>query len=79
MPDITLVVRGLADTEEAERLERTLSRLGFVNLVNVDPTKELVAVSYEGAEAELGEIGDALRDAGYEFEPSPGTKEVDGG
>ncbi len=73
MPDVTLVVRDLPDAEDAERLERALGRLSFVNLANVDPEKGLVAVSYEGGEAELGRIGDALEEAGYDFEPSPGA------
>jgi hypothetical protein len=73
MPDVTLVVRDLSDAENAERLERALGRLSFVNLVNVDSEKGLVAVSYEGGEAELGKIGDALEKAGHDFEPSPGA------
>ncbi len=73
MPDVTLVVRSLA---ESERLERALARLGFVEEVNVDPTKGLVAVSYEGGEAELEEIGRVIEEAGYEYELSPGAGEV---
>ena len=78
MPDITLVVRGLSETVEAERLERALVRLGFVDVVNVDPAKELIAVSYEGGEAELDRIWQAVRDAGYEPELTPGAGEVAG-
>jgi copper chaperone CopZ len=44
-----------------------------VNLVNVDSEKGLVAVSYDGGEAELGEIQDAIEEAGHEVEPSPGA------
>ena len=76
MPDITLMVRGFAETGESQRLQRALARLGFVEEVNADPAKELVAVSYEGGEAELEEIGQAVREAGYEFEHSPGAEEV---
>ena len=76
MPDVTLVVRGLAETGESERLERTLRRLGFVEEVNVDSAKELLAVSYEGGEEELEEIGQVVKEAGYEYEPSPGAGEV---
>lgn len=79
MPDVTLVVRGLAGADDAERLERALSRLGAVREVNVDPEKGLLAVSYEGGEAELGQIEEAVRDAGYEYEPSPGAREAGGG
>ena len=76
MPDVTLVVRGLAETGESERLERALRRLGFVEEVNVDSAKELLAISYEGGEEELEEIGRAVKEAGYEYEPSPGAGEV---
>ena len=78
MPDVPLVVRGLAETGESERLERALARLGFVGLVNVNPTKELLAVSYEGGEAELDRIRQAVREAGYEPELTPGAGEVAG-
>jgi copper chaperone CopZ len=76
MPDVTLVVRDLAKTEDAERLVRALTRLGFVGEVNVDPAKELVAVSYEGGEAKLEEIGRAVEEAGYGYELTPGAGEV---
>ena len=73
MPDVTLVVRDLSGAEDAERLERALGRLSFVELVNVDSEKGLVAVSFEGGEAELEEIGSAVEKAGHDFEPSPGA------
>jgi copper chaperone CopZ len=73
MPDVTLVVRDLSDAEDTERLERALERLSFVNLVNVDSERGLVAVSYEGGEAELEEIGGVVEEAGHDFEPSPGA------
>ncbi len=78
MPDVTLVVRGLAETGESERLKRALTRLGFVQEVAADSAKELVAVSYEGGEAELGQIEDAVREAGYEVEPTPGARKAGG-
>ncbi len=78
MPNITLVVRGLMETGEPDRLEKAVSRLGFVETVNVDSTKGLLAVSYEGGEAELGRIEQAVRDAGYEPEPTPGAKNAGG-
>jgi len=34
MPDVTLVVRGLAGADDAERLERALTRLGAVMAVD---------------------------------------------
>jgi copper chaperone CopZ len=73
LPDVTFVVSDLAGAEEAEKLERALTRLEFVELVNVDSEKGLVAVSYEGGEAELERIGDAIDEAGHAAEPSPGA------
>lgn len=73
MPDVAFVVKDLGDAEDAEKLGRVLSRVGCVNLVNVDPEKGLVAVSYDGGEAELGEIQGAMEEAGHEVEPSPGA------
>ena len=73
MPDVTFLVGDLAGEEDSEKLERALSRLEFVELVNVDSEKGLVAVSYEGGEAELGQIGDAIEEAGHAAEPSPGA------
>jgi copper chaperone CopZ len=73
MPDITFVVSDLADVEESENLERALARLEFVDLVNVDSERGLVAVSYEGGEAELRGIEEAIEEAGHRVEPSPGA------
>ena len=74
MPDVTFVISDVTGAEESEKLERALlTRLEFVNLVNVDSEKGLVAVSYEGGEEELGRIEDAIEEAGYEAEPSPGA------
>jgi copper chaperone CopZ len=73
MPDVTFMVSGVTDAEESEKLERALTRLEFVKLVNVDYNRELVAVSYEGGEEELGGIEGAIRDAGHDAEPSPGA------
>ena len=64
MPDVTLIVQDLSGADDAERLERAIGRLSFVELVNVDPEKGLVAVSYEGGEAELEKIGEAIEEAG---------------
>ena len=76
MPDVTLVVHGLAETGESERLKRALARLGFVNEVNMDVTKELLAISYEGGEAELEEIGRTVEETGHEYELTPGAGEM---
>ncbi|HEX4992225.1 MAG TPA: heavy-metal-associated domain-containing protein [Rubrobacteraceae bacterium] len=76
MPDVTLVVQDLSGAEDAERLERALGRLAFVELVNVDPEKGLVAVSYEGGQTELERIETAIEEAGHDFEPSPGADHI---
>ena len=73
MPDVTFVVRDIAGAESAEKLERALTRLGPVNLVNVDSEKGLVAVSFEGGEAALEKVRAAIERAGHEVEPSPGA------
>jgi copper chaperone CopZ len=73
MPDVTFMVSDVTSAEESEKLEQTITRLEFVELVNVDSERELVAVSYEGGEEELGKIGDAIEEAGYQAEPSPGA------
>jgi copper chaperone CopZ len=73
VPDVTFLVSDVTGAEEAEKLERALTRLEFVDLVNVDSEKRLVAVSYEGGEAELGRIGDAIEEAGHAAKPSPGA------
>jgi copper chaperone CopZ len=73
MPDVTFLVSDLAEAEEAGKLERALTRLEFVDLVNVDSEKGLVAISYDGGEEELGRIGSAIEEAGHVAEPSPGA------
>ena len=73
MPDVTFMVSDLADVEESENLERALARLEFVDLVNVDSERGLVAVSYEGGEAELRGIEETIEEAGHRVEPSPGA------
>ena len=76
MPDVSLMVKDLNSPEAAERLEWALGRLEPVNLVNVDSEKGLVAVSYDGGDAELESIGRAVREAGHDFELSPGAGRV---
>ena len=73
MPDLTFMVSDLASAEDSEKLERALTRLDFVNLVNVDSEKGLVAVSYEGGETELEKIEGAIEEAGHDAKPSPGA------
>lgn len=77
MPDITLIVKNLKNGGGAERLERALSRLDFVRLAGVDEEKGLVAVSYDGAEPELGEIKSAIEEAGFEWGATPGASRIE--
>ncbi len=78
MPDVTLVVRGLADAGEAERLRTAIERIGEVRAANVDAEKGLLAVSYEGGEAELARIEEAVEAAGFEPEPTLGAENAGG-
>lgn len=78
MPDVSLVVRDLKGAEDAGRLERAVGRLPFVDLVHVDSEKGLLAVSYEGGEAELEKIERAVKETGHDFEPSPGADQISG-
>jgi len=73
VPDVTFLTSDLTGADDAEKLERALTRLEFVDLVNVDSERSLIAVSYEGGEAELERIGDAIEEAGHTAEPSPGA------
>jgi copper chaperone CopZ len=73
MPDVTFVVSDFVDAEASEKLERALTRLEFVDLANVDSERGLVAVSYEGGEAELERIEGAIEETGHDAEPSPGA------
>ncbi len=77
MPDITLKVKNVKNDEDAERLERSLSRLEAVDLVKVDAEKGLVAVSFRGGEVELGEIEAAIGEAGFECEATPGARRLE--
>jgi copper chaperone CopZ len=73
MPDVTFMVSDFAGAEETENVERALTRLEFVDLVNVDSERGLVAVSYEGGEVELRGLEEAIEEAGHRVEPSPGA------
>jgi cation transport ATPase len=79
VPDLTLNVRGPQDAGSGERLERALRRLPFVERAALDLERSLLAVSYEGAAAELREIESTIERAGYEFEETPGAEQVSGG
>jgi copper chaperone CopZ len=76
MPDVTLRVQNFSDASEAARLERALSRLGFVNEVKADAGRGLVAISYEGGKEELTQIGHAVEESGHKFESTAGAKEA---
>jgi copper chaperone CopZ len=76
MADVTLVVRDLGGSEDAERLERAISRLDFVRATSVDSDSGLVAVSYDGGAAELKRIERVISEAGHDLEHSPGADQV---
>jgi hypothetical protein len=76
MPDVTLKLKETPDASDAERLARALNRLDFVELVNVDAGKELVAVSYTGGADDLAEIGRTVKEAGYGYETTPGADHI---
>ena len=78
MPDVTLVIRGLNDPGKAERLQAAVERVGAVRAASVNAGKGLLAVSYEGGAAELAQIEDAIKDAGFEPEPTPGAENAGG-
>lgn len=78
MPDVTLKVQDLTDAESAEKLERSLKRLEFVKEANADADKGLVAVSYEGGETEQRRLEETVKEAGHDFEPSPGARKLEG-
>ena len=73
MPDVTLIVQDLSGAEDAERLERAIGRLSFVELVNVDPEKGS-SPSPTRAEKRVGEDREAIEEAGHDYEPSPGAE-----
>lgn len=77
MPDVTLKLTDAPDTAGAEKLERALKRLDFVELVNVDSEKELLAVSYTGGSKEIEQIGRAIEEAGHGYDTLPGADHVD--
>lgn len=77
MPDLTLKINNLKGGEDAERLGRALSRMSFVELVNVDEEKRLAAVSYDGGGAELREIEAVVEEAGFEYEETPGASRLE--
>jgi hypothetical protein len=47
-----------------------------VETIEVNSAKELLAVSYNGGEVELGRVEQVVRDVGYEPERSPGAENV---
>jgi copper chaperone CopZ len=49
-----------------EDLEEALRKLEYVSEVEVDPPGSVVAVSFEGGQAEREEIERAVEEAGYE-------------
>lgn len=67
MEDVHVYVERPAGKEGTtlEDLGEALRALGHVSGVNVNPTGNVVAVSYEGGNAEREEIKRTVEDAGY--------------
>lgn len=55
------------DVPGLEGLEDVLQRLEHVSEAQADPTGSVVAVSFEGGQAEQQEIERAIKEAGYEI------------
>jgi copper chaperone CopZ len=68
MTDVHVYINRPADKEDAglEDLEEMLKRLDHVSGVEVDSLGNVVAVSYEGGQAEQEAIERAVEEAGYE-------------
>jgi len=70
VPDVHFYVNRPPEKEGVAALEDVgdgLGRLDHVSGVEVDPTANVVAVSFEGGRAEQEEIGRAIEEAGYEI------------
>ena len=68
MPDIHVYVNRPSgkDVPTLEDLEDVLKRLEHVSEARADPTGNVVAVSFEGGQAEKQEIERAIEEVGYE-------------
>jgi len=68
VPDIHVYVNRPSgkDVPTLEELEDVLKRLEHVSEARADPTGNVVAVSFEGGQAEKQEIERAIKEVGYE-------------
>jgi copper chaperone CopZ len=68
VPDIHVYVNRPSgkDVPTLEDLEDVLKRLEHVSEAGADPTGNVVAVSFEGGQAEKQEIERAIKEVGYE-------------
>ena len=68
MADVHVYVNRPPDKEggDLEDLEGALKKLDFVSDVDVNPPGNVVAVSFEGGQAEREEIERTVEEAGYE-------------
>ena len=68
MADVHIYVNRPAQEEGAalEDIEGVLRKLDYVSGVEVSPTENVVAVSYEGGKAEQEEIKRTVEGSGYE-------------
>ena len=68
MADVHIYVNRPAQEEGAalEDIEGVLRKLDYVSGVEVSPTENVVAVSYEGGKAEQEEIKRTVEETGYE-------------
>jgi copper chaperone CopZ len=68
MADVHVYVTRPAQREGAtlEDIERVMKKLDYVSGVEVSPTENVVAVSFEGGKAEQEEIKRTVEETGYE-------------
>ncbi|HKH39094.1 MAG TPA: heavy-metal-associated domain-containing protein [Rubrobacter sp.] len=68
MADVHVYVTRPAQKEGAalEAIEGVLSKLDYVSGVEVSPTENVVAVSFEGGKAEQEEIKRTVEETGYQ-------------
>ena len=68
MTDVHVYINRPADKEDTdlEDLKESLGKLEHVSEVSFDPSGNVVAVSFEGGEAEQEAIERAVEEAGYE-------------
>lgn len=66
MADVHVYVSRPVEKEGMEDLEEALRKLDYVSDVDVNPSGNVVAISFEGGKAEQEKIKRAVEEAGYE-------------